>query len=151
MYKLFTTCLVAGVLLTACNSGSGKKSTQAAAPAPLPGITAPSGGSQPAPAITTTSAPATGSAAAGTNPPHGQPGHRCDLAVGAPLNGAPAPSVQVPAGGQSPNMTIKPQAAPVTMPTPANAGASGVRINPPHGQPGHDCSVQVGQPLPAKK
>lgn len=149
MYKLFTSCLMASVLLAACNSGSGKKSSSAATPAPLPGITAPGGGNQPAPVITTNAAPATGSVAAGTNPPHGQPGHRCDLAVGAPLNSKPAPSIQVPGGGQNQNVVIQPQASPVTMPAPANA--SGVRINPPHGQPGHDCSVQVGQPLPAKK
>lgn len=34
----------------------------------------------------------------GLNPAHGQPGHRCDIAVGAPLNSAPAQqgqSVQV--------------------------------------------------------
>jgi hypothetical protein len=28
--------------------------------------------------------------AAGLNPPHGQPNHRCDIAVGAPLNSPPA-------------------------------------------------------------
>ncbi len=28
--------------------------------------------------------------AAGMNPPHGQPGHRCDISVGAPLNSPPA-------------------------------------------------------------
>ncbi|HEY1113072.1 MAG TPA: hypothetical protein VGE66_05905 [Chitinophagaceae bacterium] len=149
MYKLFTSCLIASLLLAACNSGSGKKSSSAAAPAPLPGVTAAPGTNQPPPVITTNAAPATGSAAAGTNPPHGQPGHRCDLAVGAPLNGAPAPSMQVPTGAQKPNMTIQPQATPVTMPAPSNSG--GARINPPHGQPGHDCSVQVGQPLPSKK
>lgn len=29
--------------------------------------------------------------AAGMNPAHGQPGHRCDIAVGAPLNSKPMP------------------------------------------------------------
>lgn len=34
--------------------------------------------------------------AAGMNPEHGQPGHRCDIAVGAPLNSpAPAPAMPV--------------------------------------------------------
>jgi hypothetical protein len=28
--------------------------------------------------------------APGMNPPHGEPGHRCDIAVGAPLNSKPA-------------------------------------------------------------
>lgn len=72
---------------------------------------------------------------AGLNPAHGQPNHRCDIAVGAPLNS--------PAG--------KPAVAPVQTATPLPAGpvknAAGVKINPPHGQPGHDCAVEVGKPL----
>lgn len=151
MYKLFTSCLIASVLLAACNSGSGTKSSSAAKTPPptLPGVTSKPATNNTAPVVTTTSAPATGSVAAGTNPPHGQPGHRCDVAVGAPLNGAPAPSITLPAGGQNQPVTIQPSAGQVSMPAPASA--SGVRINPPHGQPGHDCSVQVGQPLPTKK
>lgn len=151
MYKLSGLCLFASVLLVACNSGSGTKSSSATttAPAPLPGVTTAPATNNAAPVITTSAAPASGSVAAGTNPPHGQPGHRCDLAVGAPLNGQPAPSVTLPTGGQKQNVTIQPSGGQAAMPAPANAG--GVRINPPHGQPGHDCSVQVGQPLPAKK
>lgn len=72
---------------------------------------------------------------AGLNPAHGQPNHRCDIAVGAPLNS--------PAG--------KPAVAPVQTATPLPTGpvknAAGVKINPPHGQPGHDCAVEVGKPL----
>jgi len=30
--------------------------------------------------------------APGMNPAHGQPGHRCDIAVGAPLNSKPEPA-----------------------------------------------------------
>ena len=30
--------------------------------------------------------------ARGMNPPHGQPNHRCDIAVGAPLNSPPGPT-----------------------------------------------------------
>lgn len=67
------------------------------------------------------------------NPAHGQPGHRCDLAVGAPLTNATTPQ------------------APVVIPqniqgTPAPAPA-GLKINPAHGQPGHRCDLQVGAPL----
>jgi hypothetical protein len=65
------------------------------------------------------------------NPEHGQPGHRCEIAVGAPLNSAPttaAPKVSLPT------------------PQPIVPGSS-VTLNPPHGQPGHDCAVPVGQPL----
>ena len=66
------------------------------------------------------------------NPEHGQPGHRCEIAVGAPLNSAPAAAA-------APTMAL---------PTPqAIVPGSAVTLNPPHGQPGHDCSIQVGQPL----
>lgn len=81
------------------------------------------------------SAPASGSDVA-LNPPHGQPGHRCEIPVGAPLDGSAAAA---------------PQAAPqgVTTPTPIfNNQSSDVKINPPHGQPGHSCAVPVGSPLP---
>ncbi|HTO15972.1 MAG TPA: hypothetical protein VLZ83_09380 [Edaphocola sp.] len=77
------------------------------------------------------------------NPEHGAPGHNCDIPVGAPLNGGqPAPR----------NVQINPQAAPQPVPqniTPAsgnNPPVSG-NINPPHGQPGHNCDFPVGAPL----
>lgn len=54
----------------------------------------------------------------GVNPPHGQPGHRCDIAVGAPLGG----------NGIIDNTTAN--------------------LNPPHGQAGHRCDIAVGAPLP---
>jgi hypothetical protein len=79
-------------------------------------------------------APATGNAVqsqpsgstARLNPKHGDPGHRCDLPVGAPLNGstansAPIMSTQQPAASQ--------------------------RLNPKHGDPGHRCDLPVGAPL----
>jgi hypothetical protein len=70
--------------------------------------------------------------APGTNPEHGKPGHRCDIAVGAPLNSKPA------------NDLVK---APV--PTPAIPAAK-PGINPQHGQPGHRCDIAVGAPLNSK-
>lgn len=97
--------------------------------------------------------------AAGMNPSHGQPGHRCDIAVGAPLNSAPGKAA----------ITQKPQIQPSTVTTsstpqfstdgksvitttsntaPAVVTAPG--MNPPHGQAGHDCAVAVGAPLPTK-
>lgn len=78
--------------------------------------------------------PAQPAATAALNPEHGQPGHRCDIAVGAPLNS--------PAANQA---TIPASSAP-TLSAPANASGS-VSLNPPHGQPGHDCAIPVGQPL----
>lgn len=96
------------------------------------------------------------------NPPHGQPGHRCEIPVGAPLNTPAANPVQQPATGgtaaaaptirsnsMSPTIEnanrINPSqtrssAAPETGPKPAN--------NPPHGQPWHRCDIAVGSPLP---
>lgn len=77
----------------------------------------------------------------GLNPAHGQPGHRCDIAVGAPLNSPPNTGA-APAVTQSSPATITP-----VSPTVAPKAAPGVKLNPPHGEPGHDCSVQVGAPL----
>lgn len=80
---------------------------------------------------------------AGLNPEHGLPGHRCDISVGSPLNSAPgstaAPSVQ----------TTAPVPAPVMKPSATNTPNSGstAKLNPPHGQPGHDCAIAVGAPL----
>jgi hypothetical protein len=100
---------------------------------------------------TTTITPATTNAvtAPGMNPPHGQPGHRCDIQVGAPLNSKPAAPATVQAApvtttaaGQTPsNVTIK--EVPNTVKT-----APG--MNPPHGEPGHRCDIAVGAPLNSK-
>ncbi|MDT0641967.1 hypothetical protein RM553_03900 [Zunongwangia sp. F363] len=64
------------------------------------------------------------------NPAHGQPNHRCDLPVGAPL-GKATTNASAPASTQSP---VRLKSA-----TP--------KVNPPHGEPGHDCSVPVGAEL----
>jgi hypothetical protein len=101
-----------------------------------------------APATTTASTVTTQTAtttAAGMNSPHGQPGHRCDIAVGAPLNSAPKTTTKT---STVPNQNIT--VTPVT-PTTQNKTAAG--MNPAHGQPGHRCDIAVGAPLnsaPAK-
>ncbi len=81
---------------------------------------------QPTATATTTTAP-------GMNPPHGQPGHRCDIYVGAPLNSKPNPQATA---AQQPVVTQQP-VTPVTAPG----------MNPPHGQPNHRCDIAVGAPL----
>ena len=79
--------------------------------------------------------PAIGTAA--LNPKHGEPGHRCDIAVGAPLNSPAQPAQQtVPV-----IETLPTQPAALT-----NPGGI-VKLNPAHGQPGHDCAIPVGKPL----
>lgn len=70
------------------------------------------------------------------NPAHGEPGHRCELPVGAPLNqSAGSTSTQTPTSN-----------SPSTSVSPVRVDQS-PKINPPHGEPGHDCAVPVGQPL----
>ena len=74
------------------------------------------------------------------NPEHGQPGHRCDLAVGAPLNSKPPAITTQPAPVNQPQLT-----------NPKSTIAAG--MNPEHGMPGHRCDINVGTPLsqPVKK
>lgn len=79
---------------------------------------------------------------AALNPAHGMPGHRCDIAVGAPLNSPANANGPAPVQIQTP-----PTNAPVMQQAPANTNAAGVKLNPPHGQPGHDCTIEVGKPL----
>lgn len=78
-----------------------------------------------APTNTTNSVNNTGNLA--VNPPHGQPGHICEIPVGAPLKG--------PATGN-------------TNGTPTATSGEGVKLNPAHGLPGHRCDIKVGDPLP---
>ncbi|MQP23825.1 hypothetical protein GFJ94_01965 [Flavobacterium sp. LMO8] len=90
--------------------------------------------------------------APGMNPPHGQPGHRCDIAVGAPLNSKPAEKKQPQTTTQVVNQ--KPIEKPV-MNINSNSGSTTIvgastplGMNPPHGQKGHRCDIAVGAPLP---
>jgi hypothetical protein len=79
----------------------------------------------------------------GMNPPHGQPGHRCDIAVGAPLNSKPAPA-------QPSTVSTTPQQQQVTMKEIPNTTKTAPGMNPPHGEPGHRCDIAVGAPLDSK-
>lgn len=82
------------------------------------------------------------------NPPHGQPGHDCAIAVGAPLDGS-APQAQPQQTQQQQLPTLPKLSQPIPQ-QPAQTAAPKDGINPPHGQPGHDCAVAVGAPLPKK-
>ena len=89
----------------------------------------------------------------GMNPPHGQPNHRCDIPVGAPLNSKPtatAAATTTPAtssGEVSKNITVQPPVPALLSTSSANTETS-EGMNPPHGQAGHRCDVAVGAPLP---
>ena len=96
------------------------------------------------------------------NPPHGEPYHRCDIPVGAPLNSPPANTSGQATNNQvqtaAPNPANNPTAPTVenamrmnpsqarTTTTATNEGKP--RLNPPHGQPYHRCDIPVGSPLP---
>ncbi|KIC94233.1 hypothetical protein [Flavihumibacter solisilvae] len=80
------------------------------------------------------------------NPAHGKPGHRCDIAVGAPLNSAARAASAVPS---APASTIAAPTAPAIS-IPAQPVAVAPAVNPSHGQPGHRCDLPVGSPLNSK-
>lgn len=125
-----------------------------------------------APVITTTPAatPATPAGEAPKlNPPHGEPFHRCDIAVGAPLDGPSNPNAEANMNTgastgepksffksvQSTNPTPAPtQPSPTaTATTPqatqpaATPNTPKPALNPAHGQPHHRCDIAVGAPL----
>lgn len=81
--------------------------------------------------------------AAGLNPAHGQPGHRCDIAVGAPLN---SPAAATPAASTPQKVTNSPMTISSSQITPT-ATKTAAGMNPPHGQDGHRCDIAVGAPL----
>lgn len=95
---------------------------------------------QPATADLSKLPPLPGMAKPGTNPAHGQPGHLCDLPVGAALN-TPAASSSTPAVAATPPQIVQNTVVQANA-TPQN--------NPPHGQPGHRCDIAVGASLTAQ-
>lgn len=156
MKNLLLGITTAALLFTACNSSS-KPEKDAS-------LTSPSTETSTTPAIENNAVqesinnqiqpmPSTitpGAVTAGLNPEHGQPNHRCDISVGAPLN-SPAPSATAPAATAPITNTtmpaaVKPSIAKPILPT--TTGASSGKINPPHGEPGHSCAIAVGAPLP---
>lgn len=114
---------------------------------------------QPQQLVTTTSQPvnisSSSSTPAGMNPPHGQPGHRCDIEVGAPLNSKPnaaaTPAATVTTSTTTPGSGVL---APTPQPNTPVATTAKVTtppgMNPPHGEPGHRCDISVGAPLNSK-
>lgn len=93
------------------------------------------------PAQNTTASTPTNTTEAGKNPAHGQPGHRCDLPVGAPLTSQA--NTQPATKTTSQQMQITPQMI-------ANSVKTKKGMNPPHGRLGHRCDIAVGAPLNSK-
>ena len=134
---------IAAIGMIACQQNGGGEG----GPVPAsPANTSASSNSMPMPVPgANTSQPAV--TAAGLNPPHGEPGHVCEIPVGQPLDGS---------GSTTPNeVTIDPATLnggttmiDPSMSQPATAGVTAAGMNPPHGEPGHVCEIPVGQPLP---
>jgi hypothetical protein len=130
------------LLLTACTDRTERSlESQTRSVTPPPAMAAPA-----ANATTDTTrviAPTPGAATnVALNPEHGMPGHRCEIPVGAPLNSPAAtqatqsqPAMQQPAASPSIEQQIKPKTS------------NTARLNPAHGEPGHDCNIPVGEPL----
>ena len=134
--------LVITIFAAACNSNEGEGNVDMNTVSPAPQTVAAPTISDSAPKVSTPNAEPIA-----LNPAHGLPGHRCDIAVGAPLNSAPNAS-SAPAPVQM-NAAPATQNAPMMQSAPSAGGK--VLINPPHGQPGHDCSVEVGKPIPVRQ
>jgi hypothetical protein len=140
-------------ILAACNSSSSEDTT--ATPTTLGVLPAKDTNPVVNTPVTnpTTQAPIVNTGTQQLNPAHGQPGHRCDIAEGAPLNSAPAktattttvPTVQPT---QPQNVTVTPSTIPTAAPVVSPASNAG--LNPAHGQPGHRCDIAVGAPLNSK-
>lgn len=91
------------------------------------------------------------------NPPHGEPGHKCEIPVGAPLDSEPGsyvepdlsitPQMSQPMQGSQPDFTMQPIDQPQYDQnlSPAEMLAQG--LNPPHGEAGHKCEIPVGAKL----
>ncbi len=137
MNQILIPIICAGLAVSACNSNSSEKSSTTSDTTKTQTTT---------PIITpNTTTPTTTTVAAGMNPEHGKPGHRCDIPVGAPLN-TPPPNPTVTSNTTAPTApTINTSP---TMVQPATTTAPG--MNPAHGQPGHRCDIPVGSPLNSK-
>ena len=83
------------------------------------------------------------------NPQHGEPGHRCDIAVGAPLN-TPAANSTIPNVSNAVPGVSTPTVTTDSKKTTPNSTPATAALNPKHGEPGHRCDIAVGAPLNSK-
>lgn len=123
MKRIPISYLLSALIIAGCGSGNADDTSTQPGNVAVPQFPSFSGDS----ANVATKPAEAGSATVALNPAHGQPGHRCDIAVGAPLNSAP--TIKVPTD------SVK---------------APGNGLNPAHGQPGHRCEIAVGAPLDSK-
>lgn len=163
MKNIFLGILAAGILVVSCKKDEKptyiKDETGVQQPAALANNT-------PQPSLLNqagipTVAPSSQAAATapGMNPPHGQPGHRCDIPVGQPLNAGGTPAQSTSPSSQ--NITVNGNNSLQIDPNAVSPGKimidqNGKQVktppgmNPPHGEAGHRCDIPVGQPLNSK-
>ena len=140
----FTIALFTSTLLLASCSGddkSDKSKAEVTAPAATSTPLQPSTATQTTP--TDTTALQKNGEGIALNPQHGQPGHRCDIAVGAPLNSAPNTA--------NTQVVIPPTTTTTAIVPATTANTATVKMNPKHGEPGHRCDIAVGAPLDGSK
>ncbi len=157
--KLFQALFLA-VLFTACSGGNDSPTPAAnsqVAPAAIiipkdtfrgfnsPVQATPAINSTPAQPVATQQPAPVATAAKGMNPAHGLPGHRCDIAVGAPLS---SPVQNQPVISQ-PTTNKNTAITPTVVSTPQEV-VTAPGMNPPHGKPNHRCDIAVGAPLNSK-
>jgi hypothetical protein len=103
---------------------------------------------QPTQVVTTTKSNSVKTVTAkGMNPPHGEKNHRCDIAVGAPLNSKPRITTNEKSDQVPQKYTLE-QPVPALLSTAAPATETPSGMNPVHGKEGHRCGIAVGAPLP---
>jgi len=152
-YFVIVASVVCVFILVSCGENEGGGRLETARSTSMPSLSTPASPSNDPASIKPVSNPSTPLIATGkVNPAHGQPGHRCDIAVGAPLPAASTPVLNAnPVSAPAINPSVP--APTVAQPQPPVASvASG--LNPAHGQPGHRCDIPVGESLskaPAKK
>lgn len=140
----WTLILIGAIMLTACGNNGNPNSSdvpplpQQADQTPVQNTTT-DPNAQAAQNPSNSATPSLPPSTAGLNPAHGQPGHRCDIEVGAPLNSKPVQN------NTTPTITTTTNPSSVTLPPTTTQTAPG--MNPQHGQPGHRCDIAVGAPL----
>lgn len=133
MNKLICIC-ISVLMLASCNNSGNQKMVDLTPNNPV--ISAPADSNKQV--TTNTSAKQNNTEAGALNPRHGQPGHRCDIPEGAPLNSPANAGTTLPNSSAAPVITSQPSKQPAN---------NTVKLNPAHGEPGHDCAIPVGQPL----
>ena len=146
MKKIIVPAFIAFTVITSCGNSEAETTTPSSTTPASVTTPATTSNVQPVqnPQPSTVQAPVVNAnpTAAGLNPAHGQPGHRCDISVGAPLNSAPNPTANT-----APQQVVTPSVqAPIT----AQPAVTAPGMNPQHGQPGHRCDIAVGALLNSK-